>query len=372
MYESHPEEVMADTSEKPVVLITGCSGLIGSRLIERLQGEFHVVGLDIQPPRDNTGCTFFTCDLTEDDSVQSVIAQVRDEFGSRIASVVHLAAYYDFAGKPSPLYRTLTVEGTGRLMRTLQGMKVEQFIFSSTLLVMQSSESGQPITAASPVEAEWDYPQSKLETEKLLEREHGMIPTVVLRMAGVYDAMCHSVPIAQQISRIHQKQLESYLFPGDKTHGQSFIHLEDLMDCLHATISRRHQLGPWEVLVIGEEDVMSYEELQDQIGLLLHGEEWTTIWVPKFAAKAGAWVIDKFSSEDQAFIKPWMIDLADQHYPVDLQEARQKLGWSPKHTLRATLPAMIQNLKVDPRHWYQENGLPLPKELQPQEQPSRR
>lgn len=372
MSQSQNQPAPTNPLEKPVVLITGCSGLIGSRLIQRLNNEYRVAGLDIEPPPSEVQCSFFNCDLTEDDSVQSVLAQVRDEFGDRIASVVHLAAYYDFTGSPSPLYRRLTVEGTQRLIRALQGMQVEQFVFSSTLLVMKSSESGEPITADSPVDAEWDYPKSKLETEKLLERERGPIPTVVLRMAGVYDEMCHSVPIAQQISRIHQKQLESYLFPGDKTHGQSFIHLDDLMDCLHATISRRQQLDPWEVLVIGEEDVMSYEELQNQIGRLLHGEEWGAIWVPKFAAKAGAWVIDKFSREEQAFIKPWMIDLADQHYPVDLREARQKLGWEPRHTLRATLPAMIQNLKSDPRRWYEENGLPLPKELAPQEQPSPR
>ena len=372
MYESSTLPATTNPLEKPVVLITGCSGLIGSRLIERLSGEYRIAGLDIQPPTSQAECTFFNCDLTEDDSVQSVLAQVRDEFGARIASVVHLAAYYDFSGNPSPLYQTLTVEGTQRLIRALQGMQVEQFVFSSTLLVMKPSDSGEPITADSPVEAEWDYPKSKLETEKVLERDRGSIPTVVLRLAGVYDAMCHSVPIAQQISRIHQKQLESYLFPGDKTHGQSFIHLDDLMDCLHATINRRQLLDPWEVLVIGEEDVMSYEELQNKIGLLLHGEEWSTIWVPKFAAKAGAWVIDKFSREEQAFIKPWMIDLADQHYPVDLREARQKLAWQPQHSLRATLPAMIQNLVADPRHWYEENGLPLPKELQPQEQSSQR
>lgn len=372
MHESPTPTTPAAITHKPVVLITGCSGLIGSRLIERLGDSYQVIGMDIQPPPPEINCSFFHCDLTEDDSVRSVLAQIQDEYSSQIASVVHLAAYYDFTGKPSELYRTLTVEGTRRLIRALQEFQVEQFVFSSTLLVMQSSESGEPITAESPVEAEWDYPQSKLETEKILEQERGTIPTVILRLAGVYDAMGHSVPIAQQISRIHQKQLESYLFPGDKTHGQSFIHLEDLMDCLLATIQRRHELGPWEVLVIGEEDVMSYEELQNQIGLLLHGEEWGAIWVPKFAAKVGAWVIDKFSPEEQAFIKPWMIDLADQNYPVDLRHARQKLHWEPKHTLRATLADMIRNLKADPRGWYEENGLPLPKKLQADKQPSAR
>ncbi len=50
--------------------------------------------------------------------------RIRYAYGNRIAAVVHLAAYYDFAGKPSPLYQKITVEGTERLLRVLQGFDV--------------------------------------------------------------------------------------------------------------------------------------------------------------------------------------------------------------------------------------------------------
>jgi nucleoside-diphosphate-sugar epimerase len=107
--------------------------------------------------------------------------------------------------------------------------------------------------------------------------------------------------------------------------------------------------------------VMSYAELQDRIGELLHGREWPTIRIPKAAAKVGAWVKDKLASEEEpAFIKPWMVDLADQHYPVAIDRARAKLGWEPKRRLRETLDEMIASLKNDPQAWYQENGLPPP------------
>ena len=42
---------------------------------------------------------------------------VRERFGTRIASVIHLAAYYDFSGEPSEKYETITVQGTERLLR---------------------------------------------------------------------------------------------------------------------------------------------------------------------------------------------------------------------------------------------------------------
>jgi nucleoside-diphosphate-sugar epimerase len=300
--------------------------------------------------------------MTDDRSVVNALSKLRDRWGDRLASVLHLAAYYDFSGEPSPLYRTLTVDGTRRLLRGLDGWNIQQFVFSSTLLVMKSSVTGEPITERSPLDAEWDYPQSKLEAEKVIAEYLRKIPIVILRLAGVYDEDCHSLPISQQISRIYEKQMESYFFPGDKDHGQSFVHLDDLVACYRQTIDRRESLGEHEVFLIGEEDVMSYEELQDQLGELIHGKEWPTIRIPKSVAKAGAWVQGKLATDekDEPFIKPWMIDLADQNYPLNIDKARTELGWEPSHTLRETLPIMIDRLTDDPRRWYRHNKLPLP------------
>ncbi|RIK75844.1 MAG: NAD(P)-dependent oxidoreductase, partial [Planctomycetota bacterium] len=245
------DSVAAAKATKPVVAITGSSGLIGSRLIERLAGRYDLVGLDIKPPPDGeSAAAFIECDLTDDQAAKAALRQMAAEHGSRIASVVHLAAYYDFSGEPSPLYDELTVDGTRRLLEGLRDFSVEQFVFSSSLLVMEPADEGEVVSETSPVEAAWDYPQSKLEAEAVIRQLHGDTPAVVLRLAGVYDEDCHSVPIGQQISRIHQRQLESYFFPGDADHGQAFVHLDDLVDAFAKTIDRRSSLGGYEVLLI--------------------------------------------------------------------------------------------------------------------------
>lgn len=355
--------------EKPLVVVTGCSGLIGARLMEALAPDYRVIGLDIVEPRTlPDDATFMMCDLTDDKSVEDVLARIRGEFGDQLASVVHLAAYYDFSGEPSPMYDKLTVQGTRRLITGLQAFeKVEQLIFSSSLLAMKPvEETDQKLTEESPTQGEWDYPRSKIEAERVLEEHQGRVPVVVLRVAGVYDEQGHSPPLTQHIRRIYEKQLESYLFPGDPTHGQAFVHLDDLIECLRLTVDRRHELNHRELFLIAEPELLSHEQLQDAIGELLHGRQWPTIRIPKAAAKVGAWAKDALSSED-AFIKPWMIDLADDHYPVAIERARERLGWRPQHRLRDTLPAMIDNLQQDPRHWYQINKLPLPRHLREHE-----
>jgi nucleoside-diphosphate-sugar epimerase len=102
--------------------------------------------------------------------------------GGRIASVVHLAAYYDTTGEDSPKYDAVTVQGTRRLLSALKKLGTEQFIFSSTLLVhAPSPDKGVRISENSPLDPPWAYPRSKAETEQLIASEHGDIKTVILR-----------------------------------------------------------------------------------------------------------------------------------------------------------------------------------------------
>jgi len=367
--ESFPtgSEMELHAAEKPVVLVTGSTGLIGTKVVEALAANYRVVGLDVErPKKELTGADFIECDVTKDESVARSLQTVGREYGDRLASVIHLAAYYDFSGKPSPLYRTLTVAGTRRLLRELQKFQVEQFVFSSTLLVMKPVEENEVITERSEMEKgeeTWDYPRSKIKAERVISEERGRIPAVILRIAGAYDEDCHSIPIAQQISRIYEKKLESYFFPGDAGHGQAFVHLNDLVDCFEKVVELRREFGPHELFLIAEPDVMSYAELQDRLGELIHGEEWPTIRIPKVVAKAGAWAQSAIAGEEETFIKPWMVDLADAHYPVEIARARERLGWEPVHRLRDTLGEMVSRLKRDPRGWYERNKLTPPEEV---------
>ncbi|MEZ5987802.1 MAG: NAD(P)-dependent oxidoreductase [Planctomycetota bacterium] len=342
-------------------MITGASGLIGSRLCAALGEDYLVVGLDRDPPADPPeGSHFLVCDLCSDEAVQGAMQEIRRVHGPSLASVVHLAAYYDFSGEPSPLYHDLTVEGTRRMLDALEGFAVGQFVFSSSMLVMRPSVDGTPIDEDGPLEAEWAYPRSKVEAEQVISAHPSAFPKVVLRIAGVYDDMGHSIPIAQQIRRIHEKELESHMFPGNPDHGQAFIHVEDLCACIHAVVEARGKLHPHEVFMVGEPQRLSYDELQDRIGSALHGRSWTTIRIPAPVAKAGAWLKDKLPFGEDAFIKPWMIDLADADYPVAITKAERVLSWRPGHSLRRDIDTILAKLVEDPEAWYEANGLPTP------------
>jgi nucleoside-diphosphate-sugar epimerase/uncharacterized membrane protein len=352
-----------DTS-RPVILITGAEGRLGKAISAQLGEAYRVVGFEL----DCKGEQCINADITSEPSLASACATLRQQYGNRLASVIHLAAFYDFSGEPNPLYEQVNVRGTGNLLQALQSFEVEQFIYASTMLVHAPTVPGQPISEDGPLEPAWPYPQSKLEAERMVDAERGSMPTLILRLAGVYTDDCEVPSLAYQIQRIFEREKLSRVFPGNTAHGQSFVHLDDMARAFRAAVDRRAQLPEQATLLIGEPVTESYEALQNLIGQLLHGESWGTQEIPKSVAATGAWLQDKI--EDvvpdaidrgiKPFIKPFMVALADAHYELDIGRAGQLLGWQPEHSLRRSLPTLVGELQREPARWYQRNKIPLP------------
>lgn len=348
---------MTGKEGREAVIVTGSSGFLGQAMARRLARTFQVFGFDFRVPDEPPdGVVAVGVDLTSEASVAEAVAKVRRAHGPRIASVIHLAAYYDLSSDPNPKYEAVTVEGSRRLLRHLQGLEVGQFLFASTLLVHRATEPGVPIDEDWPIEPLSPYPESKARTEALLRAERGDIPLVILRPAGVYDEMCRAAFLAQQIANIHQRHVISHLYPGNLDHGQPYLHLADLIDAVERAVARRAELPAETSLLLGERETLGYGELQRLFGRLIHGEEWETREVPKAMAKAGQWLQEDVLDLDP-FVQPWMIDRADDHYEIDPSRAERLLGWRPKHRLRTTIPKMIAALKDDPAAWYAANKL---------------
>jgi nucleoside-diphosphate-sugar epimerase len=340
------------------LIITGSSGLIGSAFLDHVGENYTEMGFDRKrPPRPVPKTAHvIACDLSSDESVYAALNEVRRLRYGQIASILHLGAYYSFSSESSLLYEQVNVRGTERLLHGLRDFEVEQFLFASTMLVHEPCRPGERIDEDWPLDLKWEYPKSKVAAEQLILRERGDVPVVLMRIGGVYDDRCHSIPLAQQIKRIYEKRFIGHIFPGDITHGVAFVHMEDMVEALVLAVEHRKELPQVTTILIGEPETLSYDELQRAISRQLHGKEWKTFRIPKALAKFGAWLQDLVPGTDP-FVKPWMIDLSDDHYAFDISRARTLLGWEPRHSLRKTLPRLIDELKMDPVGWYRENNL---------------
>ena len=351
-------------SDKPVVLITGSEGRLGSAIAAALSQTYTVVGLERECHGDNC----ISADITSEEAIGAALAGLRERYGGRLASVIHLAAFYDFTGEPNPLYQSVNVQGTRHLMRALQAFDVGQFIYASTMLVHAPGAPGQPTREDAPLAPAWPYPESKLAAERIVALERGKIPALVLRLAGVYTDDCEVPSLANQIQRIFERQLLSRVFPGDASHGQAFVHIDDIAEAFRLAVERRTELPAETTVLVGEPVTESYEALQNLIGWLLHREQWETREIPKTVAAAGAWleskaeavVPDAIDRGVEPFIRPFMVQLADDHYELDITRAQAMLGWRPQHSLRRGLQTMVARLRADPAGWYKRNKIALP------------
>ncbi len=359
-----------------IVVVTGAAGAIGTSLCRALGSNYTVVGLDrVESPEADDAIVF---DLTSEDSVREAVSRLEARHGRRIESCIHLAAYFDFTGEDKPLYDEINVRGTRRLLQALRGLDVQQFVYSSTMLVHAPCRPGERIDESWPLGPRWRYPLSKLQTEDVIRAEHGSIPVVLLRLAGVYGEASVVPTIANQIARIYERAPLSHLYSGDVRTGQSTLHADDMIDAFARAVQRRSELPDFVEILVGEEDVMGYAELQDRIGCLIHGEEeWRTLSLPKPIAKAGAWaqlklepvIPDALDQGRKPFIRPFMVELADDHYALDTSRARELLGWTPRHRFREALPALVESLERDPGGWYRKNGVAPPPWLEAAAEP---
>ncbi len=342
--------------QKELIIMTGACGRIGKALIRQLGEEYHIIAMDLLGQLSAVGKEeLLAVDLSSDDSVYQAFQYIKDNYSQyKIASVIHLAAYYSFSERESPLYEKITIEGTKRLLKALRAFSVEQLIFSSTMLVHAPCQIHEKITESWPLKEDWGYPRSKIRTEEIIRQQSREIPYVIFRIAGAYDEQCSSIPISHQIQRIYEKTLESHFFPGNLAHGSSFVHFDDVVSAFLQAIKKRHELSKETVLLIGEPKTLSYGEMQKKISKFLWGKEMHTFSMPKAFAKLGAAIKNAFTS---GFIKPWMVDIADDNYILDISRAKKILNWQPKRYLADELQKMLERLQEDPHGWYKHNGL---------------
>ncbi|WP_374672670.1 NAD-dependent epimerase/dehydratase family protein [Acidovorax temperans] len=358
---------MNANATRPLVLLTGATGNIGQSLAAALGDSYQVVGLD----RNGRSSAFpvLQADFSSPASIDLALHRLRDAFGEKIASVVHLVAYFDFSNADDPRYQSVNIDGTRHLLRALQAFEVEQFVYASTMLVHAPCRPGERITEDHPIGPRWAYPRSKAAAESVVHQAHGNIPYVNLRLAGVYDEQSLVPTMAQQFARIYERDLQGHFYSGSSLVGQAMLHRDDMLDAFRRTIDRRSALPRASSILVGEEDAIGYGALQDQLGKLLHGvDNWTTLQVPKTLAAAGLWaqarlepVIPDILDKGQApFVRPFMAEMADDHYALNTRRARDLLGWEPRHNFKDALPALVKSLQNDPPGWYQRNDVMPP------------
>ena len=125
-------------SEKPVVVVTGIAGNLGSRLLPMLE-DYSVIGVDLNPPQTDLPLQFERLDLGEEASTRTFYEMLRD---MRPVAVIHLAFVIDAVRTgvlDTERMWQINVAGTARVMEAVTEANrtaefpIRQFVFPSSV-----------------------------------------------------------------------------------------------------------------------------------------------------------------------------------------------------------------------------------------------
>ncbi|MFC1516238.1 NAD-dependent epimerase/dehydratase family protein [Thermodesulfobacteriota bacterium] len=173
---------MISPSQK--VLITGATGFLGQRLVNRFHHEgarviaasrtavskANLFPSDVQP---------VDMDITNPDTLPSVLENVE--------IVIHAAAKVGDWGRPQTFVESI-LNGTENLLNALNREKLKQFIYISSVAVYGSDRAGVMKEDLEVDVLPWPYAAAKAAAEKVVMEfySHYNIPVTIIRPANVF------------------------------------------------------------------------------------------------------------------------------------------------------------------------------------------
>jgi UDP-glucose 4-epimerase len=299
-------------------LITGGSGYIGSRLVERLAAAegVEILICDVRPPRVfRPGVAYRSLDVRD-------AAAVRDTMGSwRPDAVVHLAFLLNPIHDEALMY-SVDVEGTRNVLEACSAADVGQVLVTSSSTAYGAfPDNPVPLTEEHPVRgvAEFEYARDKTESDRLCQlwaaRHSDRVMTIV-RPCIVFGPS-----VDNYLLRLWTKQPFQADF-GLPDPGIQFVHEDDVVEALVVLLSGRFG-GAFNIAGDG---VMGVAECAELIGLPRRR-------MPAGAMRRLASLMWRLRLSETP---PGSLAFAMYPWIVSNEKLKRETGWKPRFSSRET------------------------------------
>jgi nucleoside-diphosphate-sugar epimerase len=335
---------------KPVVVVTGIAGNLGSRLLPLLKA-FSVIGVDVSPPHTDLPLQFERMDLGEEASTRALYELLRD---TGAFSVVHLAFVLDpvRAGvlDVERMWQ-INVAGTARVMEAITEANrtaeegVKQFIFPSSVSAY-GPDLPAPATEDSPLAAHTlPYAIHKKQADEVVRQRSPALrgcSAYILRPhifagASVENYMMgafHGTPNGTS-ARAEKMRREGKRLPCMLPHGQQyldnkiqFIHVDDMARLILHILQREPEMQRLTVLnVAGSGEPLTFGRCVEMAGAKL-------VRVP--GRSAMRLVLQFLWKWKISAIPPEAVPYMTSEYVMDTSRLRRFLGPEYEHVIQHT------------------------------------
>ncbi len=322
-----------------MVLVTGCNGLIGKKLIDRLLGDGEPVrGLDFWRDRNlAAGVEFFEGTVLDDELLLDATADVD--------TVYHLMDIYNTTHNSRRRMRRINTTGTEKLLAAARDNHVRKVVFLSSGEVYGMSDD-MPIGIGDPLHPVTRYGKDKVKAEKICQaaiENDGMDITIfrptIMAGPGIDDPL---ILIILYMAMAMGDGNRFYV-GGDGSSRFQLVHPDDVVDALIRAKDRTGSRGG--VYNLGSDNVPTQIEQVERIKKTARVDGAIHVLSPAITRLLSIVLrpfnINYLSKEHVIFIL--------SNFVLDCSTTKTDLGWSPTRDNVAMMAEAVE--------WYRKEKL---------------
>ena len=353
----------------PGILVTGASGFIGRHFVIAVSDKFRLFCVARRGQKE-VGIPFkdtihwLQADITKWDNLLKIYEYIKKHGG--VDYVLHLAGYYDFTQKKTPVYEQVNVIATHDLLELSNMLDIKRFIFSSSVAACKFPPPGKALTEESPADADFPYACSKRRAELLIKEHSESFPCSVVRLAAVYSDWCEYPMLYMLLKHwLSANKLTARVIAGRGESAVPYIHIRNLIKLFLRIIEISDTLPQFATYIASPQGCVSHNELFKAVTRYYYGYDVKPFKTPKFFVRLGLMVISFLGwlTGKETLENPWMAEFIDKRLTIDASATYTALGWkpTPRYYILRRLLFLTEKMTTHPYDWNYRNEISIHK-----------
>lgn len=323
---------------KPIAVVTGGTGFVGSHLVDLLLEKEYEVRCIVRKTSDlkwliNKDVKIYDCGLYDKSAIKEVIKDA--DYVYHVAGVVK--------SKTKEGYFKGNVETTKTLIDAAleSEAKLKRFLVVSSQTVTGPSLDGIPVNEETECKPITTYGKSKLEEEKLVLSYKDKLPVTICRAPAVYGERDTEIFI---YFKTFSKGLTTTIGFNEKK--LSLIHVLDLVNGFYLAATNEKSIG--QIYFISSEEFYTWAQINEITSVIMKKKP-LVIKVPHFVVftiAAIAQFIAMFSSKPATLNIEKAKDITQQYWICDTSKAIRDLGYQQKISIEEGIERTV--------NWYKQ------------------